>query len=326
MCKCDKCNKEFTKRGLAQHKTKVPNCINKCPICLKIYCNQQSLKKHGSVVCIQNFECNICDKKYKSKYDLKYHKCKNIPIVNEIQNIPIVDEIQNIPIVDEIQNNINLDKLIQNIPDNKQVNINITNNINYNNNINKNNSDNVNKIKITNKNKNSFINKIPNNYHFGYSRDPKINYEKLSQMDGYDEIMSDKFMYDEAKFKREQPKDIIYKYEKEMLKTEGMEILFTQLQKNPRNRNTRIKKSKSGKCYIYDNKWIEEKLQSIISKICCKLCDHLYDKETSVNHFIRLIIGTQPRRLSELRKHIESDIVELNEMEKNEELLLENKS
>ena len=89
-------------------------------------------------------------------------------------------------------------------------------------------------------------------------------------------------------------------------------MLHTELQKNPNHQNTRIKKSKSGKCFIFNNgEWTEVPLQKTITKICSKLCDSLYDTETSVNHFLREMISSQPKRMSALRKHIEKNIIEL---------------
>lgn len=61
------------KEDLHNIKIKNPNCINKCSICLKLYANKTSLKRHESVVCQQRFECSNCNKNYKSKYHLRYH-------------------------------------------------------------------------------------------------------------------------------------------------------------------------------------------------------------------------------------------------------------
>ena len=297
MISCDKCDKIFkSERGLKYHKNKDLNCINKCNICLKTYSNKQSLKRHEYIVCKKRYECEKCSVIFNTKN--KYNKH------NEICN-------NNVQIKDVNDQNDQLNKIIQNIPNDKQININIINNNNITITNSKINSDNK-KVRI----KNNFMNTNPANFHFGYIGADE--HKELAMIDSFDENIADMFMYEEERF-RDLPKDIIYKYEKESLTTKGMEMLFSRLQENPKNRNTRIKKSKSGKCYIYDKEWIEEKLQKIVTKICCNLCDYLYDKETSLNHFVRLIIADQPRRLSELRKHIETEITDLNKIEEIEE-------
>ena len=136
-------------------------------------------------------------------------------------------------------------------------------------------------------------------------------------MDDYNEEIADKYMYEEEQFRNEH-RELICKYDKEVLQSKGMEVLFTKLQQDPINRNVMIRKTKSGKCYIYNAEWVEEKLQKIITKICNKLCDTLYDTETSTNHFIRLVLGSQSKRCKELRKHIENEIIN------NNALLIEN--
>ena len=92
-------------------------------------------------------------------------------------------------------------------------------------------------------------------------------------------------------------------------------MLHTELQKNPNHQNVQIKKSKSGKCHIFSKgEWVEVPLQKTITKICSKLCDSMYDTETSVNHFLREMILSQPKRMSALRKHIEKNIIELQQV------------
>jgi hypothetical protein len=120
--------------------------------------------------------------------------------------------------------------------------------------------------------------------------------------------MADKYMYEEKDF-RECHKNFVYQYDKDNLETEGMKILFTKLQMDPRNRNVMIQKSKSGKCYVYETQWVQKELQKIITKVCGKLCNTIYDKNTSMNHFFHLVTGSQPRRCMELRKHIEDEIL-----------------
>jgi len=120
-------------------------------------------------------------------------------------------------------------------------------------------------------------------------------------------------MYFEDKFRKEQNDEIIRKYDKEPLQVEGMKLLFEEIQKEPNNRNVIIKKTKSGKCQIYDSEWTkgwnEEQLKKMTTKICNKVCDTLFDKDTSLNHFIRLVLGSQPKRCMELRKHIHNELM-----------------
>jgi len=267
---------------------------NRCLICLKYYSTKGSLKRHEKVVCKQKFECNRCMYLYSSRQRLQTHVCKNTEVINK--NVGI------------------LGNLPDNLPNDKQIIIYnyITNETNNNSkNETNNNSKNELNNKTNNKNKimNNFLGTKPKNFMFDYITEG-IQMNDLKNIDGYEEDLADKYMYEEEDFKK-MSRDIVYKYDKEKLETEGMKILFTRLQKDPMNRNVMIRKSKSGKCYIYETEWIEQKLQKIIIKICNRLCDTLYDKETSMNHFFRLIIGSQPRRYNELRKHIEEEILNM---------------
>jgi len=272
---------------------------------LKIYASKKSLKRHESVVCIQRFECDKCDKNYSNKYNLKYHQCD---ILDGIQSEP--NQLNNIP--NELNNIVpnNIEALIKNIPD-KQVNININTNI-YNNSNNQEitNSNN----KIGNKkmiNKVNFLESQPKWLNFGYDEDKYKDYSKYNE--DFDEKMADMYMYEEDQFKEKYKEEIVL-FEKKTLELEGFKILHTELQKDSKYQNVRIKKSKSGKCYIYNGKWEEIPLQKAITKICSKLCNSLYDKETSVNQFLNLVIGSQPRRMTDLRKHIEQNIMDLNKI------------
>ena len=286
---CNKCNKNFiNENSLIQHNVKNPNCINKCSICLKIFSSNKTLKKHENIVCKQRFMCIYCNNIYTTKYRVKEHICKHN------QNFAL----KNIP-----KNDQNIGEILKNIPKDKQIVIiqnisNSNNDIDINNEINNNSKNRMN---------NNFFDTQPNRFMFDYivKEDDKRG---LLEIDGYSEEIADMYMYEEEKFKK-QSKDIIYKYDKDKLQVEGMKILFTRLQKDPTNRNVMIRKSKSGKCYIYDTEWIEKKLQEIITKICKRLCDTLYDQETSLNHFVRLVFGSQPKRYIELRKHIEEEII-----------------
>ena len=310
MVNCNKCCKEFTKRGLEQHKTKIPNCINKCYICLKIYASQQTLKKHGSVICKQRYECEKCNKIYKSKYDMNHHMKYNLCSKINKQNEKISEiQDQNIEILD----------IIKELPDNKNIIINNTYNT-YNNNKEINSNNKIGNIKIENKkisNKINFQNTQPKWLDFGYDEHKYRNYSERNEE--ISEEMADMYMYEEDRFKKKYKESIVF-FEKKTLELEGFKMLHTELQKDPKYQNVRIKKSKSGKCHIYNGKWEEIPLQKAITKICSKLCNSLYDKETSVNQFFNLVIGSQPRRMTALRKHIEQNITELN---KNQNLIEE---
>jgi len=305
MIHCDKCKKEFSaKQYLTQHKTKNPNCINKCSICLKTYSSKQSLNKHESVACKQKYECEKCNKVYKLKHDFTYHLCKTLKsdLVQKPNNNPNI-------------NNPNINDLIQNIPDNKQIIINnITNNTIYNN------SNNVNKEinsnnKIGNKKliiKNDFTKTKPTILDYGYEEEENKFKNYVQYNEDFDEQMADMYMYEEDQFK-EKYKESIVLFEKKALELEGFKMLHTELQKDPKYHNVRIKKSKSGKCFVFNRKgWEEIPLQKAITKICSKLCNSLYDKETSVNQFLNLSIASQPRRMMDLRRHIEHNINNLN--------------
>ena len=314
MLSCDKCKKIFKSlNGFETHK-KNTNCDNKCPICLKKYKTKQSLKRHESVVCKQKFECYECEKKYSTKYKLRDHKCvaKYLRLMKEKEDKENDKKDNRVFVPKDVQ------EMIDKMPNDKNiVIINNNNNTNYSNinNDNKvNNQLNIdnkvnNQLNIDNKvMKNNFFDTNPKHFGFDYKAIDVEEIKKLSDMNDYTEEFADMYMYEEEDFKKQQ-KDIIYKYDKEALQVRGMKMLFTKLQDDPVNRNVMVRKTKSGNCYVYEREWIEQKLQKIITKICNKLCDTLYDKETSMNHFIRLVLGSQPKRYIELRKHIEDEII-----------------
>jgi hypothetical protein len=183
------------------------------------------------------------------------------------------------------------------------------------------NSKNDNSNKVENKILNNFMDSKPKNYKFDYIIKDSLKNEmmKYINMDGYNEEEADQFMYEEDKFK-ELDEDIKRKYEKEPLRVEGMKDFFNELQKEPDNRNVVIKKSKSGKCHIYDTSWNEKNLKEITNYVCRKLCDTLYDKDTSLNHFIREVLGSQPGRSRLLRKYIQEEIGNIGKIIKEEGL------
>jgi hypothetical protein len=300
-------------KGLTYHKNKTLNCINKCHICLKIFSNKQSLQKHESVLCKQKYQCEKCNNIYTSRFRLKNHVCKQMDL---IENKLIKTE------------NKELIDIIKNLPQDKQIFI-INQNINSDNSKNINNENNIeNNIEVNNNSKNdnskkqinTFIDTKPKNFNFDYVIREELvkNISKFLRMDDYTEELADQYMYEESKFKKEQNDEVIRKYDKEPLQVEGMKQVFSELQKEPKNRNVVMKKSKSGKCHVYDKNWNEKKLKEITMKICNKVCDTLFEKETSLNHFIRLVLGSQPRRYSELKKHIHDEILKVGKEISNE--------
>lgn len=316
MYNCNKCNKNFTKRGLEQHKTKIPNCIYKCTICLKIYASQQSLKKHSYIICKQRYECEKCNKIFKLKYDKNFHKC----FVNEDITKNVSEDNTKTKDISESKEILDLIKDIP-ISDNKHIviihnnNNNIYNNI-YNKEINSNNNNKIN----NNNNKINFLETNPKWLNYGFDDNKYKNYSKYNE--DFNEEMADMYLYEEESFKKKYKEEIVL-FEKKTLELEGFKILHTELQKDPKYQNVRIKKSKSGKCYIYNGKWEEIPLHKAITKICSKLCNSLYDKETSVNQFLNLVIGSQPRRMTALRKHIEENIIKINNITLIEEKQIE---
>ena len=299
---CKKCLHLFkTKQDFEQHNSKNPNCNNKCFICLKYFKSKKGLVKHESVVCKQKFECDKCMNIYSTKQVIGNHRCKKNIEKKSIDNFDLC----------------NISNLIKELPNDKQINIYINDNKNIElNNNSKNDNKNIElnnnskNIELNNNSKNNFLDTKPTNFMFEYITE-NIKMDDLRDIDGYDEKIADMFMYEQEDFSKLH-KDIIYKYDKETLKVKGLQMLFTRLQKDPNNRNVMIRKTKSGKCYIYDTQWVEQKLQKITTKICNKLCDTLYDRDTSMNHFVRLVIGSQPRRWIELKKYIEEEIIENN--------------
>lgn len=320
MVKCNKCNKEFTERGLLQHRTKRPNCINKCPICLKVFTTAQSLKRHEIVKCKPRYQCNYCDKTYNLKNDLKRHQFRcneNTVEINKTQ-----EDLKEDPELEKIQGE--LSNIVKNMPNDK----NITMNIHIyqdNKKIDNSKIDNrqIDNRKVIVKNtKNKFLETTPKAFTFEYKNDEKYK-EYAKHNEEFDEELANLFYWKEEEFKETQTKETLMHYTKQKLEFEGFKMLHNELQKYPEYQNVRIKKAKSGKCYIYDGSWREVPLQKTITQVCQKLCNSLYDKETSVNQFINLLIKEQPRRMQTLRQYIEQNIIDLNYNQpllKNEEI------
>ena len=316
MEKCEKCEKIF--KNLNHHNKKNPNCCNRCFICLKYFKSKKGLSKHEFVICKQKFECSDCLYKYSSRQRLKSHKCnlikKVLPNDNQINIIP-----------NDLIKNLHGDK---NIIINPIYNINNEMNTNSKNELNNNNKNELNNNSKNDNSKNdnskkvlnNFMNTEPKNFNFDYIIKESLRNEmsKYINMDGYKEEEADQFLYEEDKFKN-QDEDIRRKYEKEPLHIEGMKEFFSELQKEPKNRNVVIKKSKSGKCHVYDTSWNEKKLKDITTKICNKVCDTLFDKDSSTNQFIREVIGSQPGRCRLLRKHIQEEIKNAGKLVEEEE-------
>jgi len=281
---------------------------NRCLICLKYYSNKANLKRHEKVVCKQKFECNLCLRLYSSRQQINIHKCK--PKKNNNQ-------------IELTQNDLTQNDLINNLPNDRQIIINNNNNNVYNI-TNETNTNSKNELNNNSKNdnkvmNNNFMNTDPKNFNFDYIIKEGLlnNISKYINMDGYKEEEADQFMYEEDKFKQ-QDEEVRRKYEKDPLKVEGMKEFFTELQKEPNNRNVVIKKSKSGKCQVYDTSWNEKGLKDITTKLCNKVCDTLFDKETSINHFMREVMGSQPGRCRMLRNHIQKEIRSASKMIKEE--------
>ena len=291
--KCKICRKEYkTKTGLEKHEEK-NNCNYKCFNCYKQFSTKQSLTYHtNNVSCKKKYKCELCQKLFTNNRNMQIHIQNHENEQNENTDIK------------------QLEDMLNNLPKDRQINI---NNLIINNKINNNKVNNVKNVNnVINNNKISFFDTQPRLFQFDY-----VGNDDLKKLSMYNEQISeemvDKYMYEEETFKESHSKEAFLFFEKKTLEFEGFKILFNELQKNPKNRNTRIKKSKSGKCYIYGCKgWEEIKLQKAITKICYKLCNFLYDQDTSINQFICLVSSSQPKRMSALRKHIEQYILNLN--------------
>lgn len=328
MHKCNKCHNEFcTPRAFTQHLTKNNNCKYRCNICLKYYASKRSLRRHEEIVCIPKYECKLCFKHYKSKKILRYHLCNPIEVsqIDQQPNNIKEDQLISFP-TQNINENISNGfitkqtrdslEMAKEFPDKQlliinNINVTNTNNTNTNTNTNSNNSKkNISNKKVNNNNM-AFLDTRPNWLDFGYDETKYRDYSKYNV--AIDEEKADMFMYQERQFKEKYKEALVF-FEKQNLELHGFKMLHDELQKDPKYRNVRIKKTKSGKCYIYNGEWKEVPLQKAITKICNKLCDSLYDKDTSVNHFLNLIIGYQSKRMMALRKHIEKNIINLNDL------------
>lgn len=301
MFKCDVCKNFYkNKTGLKIHQSRNPekSCVFKCLKCYKTFKNKNGLKKHlTSARCNRKYKCDTCMMLFNKYFNYERHMEKHPSIEKQDQIIEKESEQ-----IEEILNKLPVNPTGQNVNI-----INVTQNIN-----------NVTKVKnkVNNKinnNRLSFKHTRPRMFDFDYIGDEEL--KKLSVYnEQFSEELADKYMYEEREFKNTHKKETYLLFEKQNLELEGFRILFTELQKNPRNRNTRIQKMKSGKCYIYtDGGWKEVHLQKTITRICNKLCNFLYDRDTSVNEFINLVIGSQPKRMMTLRKHIEKCIIDIND-------------
>lgn len=302
---CDKCNKSFSSaKYLLNHQNNI-NCINKCPICLRKYSNKYTLKKHESVVCRQRFECLKCDKIFNKKHSLKYHLCNiNSVVVKNNQITKENEQNRQNEIIDP-----NLEYVIKNSKGGNPINIHITYN-NSNNNSKINNSNNINS-----NNKLSFENNKPmplnREYIDDFENDMKYSHYNKHNIQ-LDEKKLDMYMYETDNFKECYPNDFVL-FDTHKFDLLGCQLLYSELQKDPKYQNVRIKKMKSGKCYVYNqNAWEQNSLHKAITKVCSKLCNCLYDRSTVINEYFNEIIITQPRRMTALRKHIENSIMNLN--------------
>lgn len=311
---CPQCKKGFkTEKGLENHQNK-NNCFNKCNICLKTFTTTYGLKKHSGIKCKQRYQCDKCEKIYNTRYHLSIHKCTNS--VEESEEIKEDSEIE------KIQNE--LSNIVKNMPNDKNITMNIhiyqDNKKIDNSKIDNRQIDNR-KVIIKNKN-NNFMETKPIDFRFGYNNDEKYK-EFAKHNEDFNEELANLFFWNEQEFKDTQTKETLMYYAKQKLEFEGFKMLHDELQKYPEYQNVRIRKAKSGKCFIYNGSWQEVPLQKTITQVCQKLCNSLYDKETSVNQFINLLIKEQPRRMQNLRQHIEKNIINLNYNQpllKNEEI------
>lgn len=302
---CKKCDRRFpNKQALSQHNSRNSNCTNKCSNCLYLFRDKRALTKHNLDDCEPRYQCEHCNIIYKSKYSLKYH-LEDCPakepkkIQNENNNNMYL--LEQLPEKDRKEIN-NVVQNIQGQGGNQPVIVQINNNkIEINNNIN-------NKIKI----KNNFMETKPNN--FDYDRFDKIEYQKYSEHnEQFDEKLLDLYMNNERYF-RENCKEHLHEFDKEKLNLDGFHLLHAELLKDPKHRNIRIKKSKSGKCFIYRGKWDEVPLKKTMIKLCGKLCNAMYDVDSNMYQYLRLVMASQPKRLTSLRKNIEKNILNLNNM------------
>lgn len=315
MSSCSICNKNFkSNSGLKRHQTQHPNgsCVFECSNCFHVFTKKQNLDNHiQHIKCNKKFKCYECSMVFSRSFNLNRH------IKTQHENT-IID------INDIDQNNINqIKELAEKVPG-----LNITINHNHNHF----NIDNIDNSKkqinngIINNNNQKVVNKIsffetkPRLFRLDY-----VGSEELKQLAEHDEDIDEELLQDylgNKNFAEVRTKEERKQMEKQKLQLEGLKMIFSELQKDPRNRTARIKKSKSGKCYIYTEKgWEEEKLQKVITKITFKLCNFVYDPYTNKNQYICMISKGQPKRMSNLRKFIEAHIIELNKESLDQEIL-----
>lgn len=315
MVKCIKCNYDFQNTDrLKRHEEKYPNCINRCLICLKYFATAATLRRHSSVNCKQKFECEKCLKHYTTKFRQKNHKC--IPIIEEEQtdqkDIVIVNDKNKPNQLEQIQ------QILENYPNR---NIVINNNNYYGNKIDNveikdNKIQNVQNVQNNQINQVNFLKTTPRNFNFDYnvSEELKQRIPEFIKMDGYEEEIADKFMYETEEYEK-LPDDIKNKYESKLVSTKGMIEFFKELQKDEKNRNVIIQKSKSGKCYVFEfTKWKEKDLKDYIPNIYKKVCNAMHDLESSLNHYLHEIIQEKPKKFIELKKAIEKEIWKLSKI------------
>lgn len=188
---------------------------------------------------------------------MKYHDCKPIQLS---ENFEMLEKGQNNDISNKLIEPVL--NLLQNAPENKQMIVNINNNITYNNNkVNSNN-------KIIKKTTNNlqFLETNPDWIRYGYDI---VNPEKyIIHNEQFDEKITDAYLYEESLFK-DQYKEAIVLYEKKSLELEGFKMLHNEILKDPKYQNVRIKKTKLGKCFIFDiGSWKETSLRTTITNVC----------------------------------------------------------
>lgn len=308
MVKCLECDYDFTSiERLNKHRKKYSNCSNKCSRCLHKFSSLINLKKHKTIKCKKRYECIKCKKSYSSGFRLKKHICNSQKIENN-QDIIIdynpkqkqVNAIQEI-----IDNNPNRNIVINNYYDNSKIN-----NVEIKDNKIQNVQNNIQNNQV------NFLKTTPRNFNFDYnvSEALKQRIPEFIKMDGYEEDIADKYMYEVEEYEK-LSNEIKNKYNKEPINTKGMIEFFKELQKDEKNRNVIIQKSKSGKCYVFEfTKWKEKDLKETIPNIYKKLCDNMHDIETSLNHYLRENIKEKPKRFTELKKAVENEILQLSKI------------
>jgi hypothetical protein len=284
---CNTCHKYFAKQQNVDYHTTHVECKHTCYNCMTEFENKRAYDYHyENVDCKKVFRCKQCNTDFKTPKLLRSH-------------MKLHDQ--------------------EKKQENKQIHI-INNN--YNCNIGNIGNNNINIQKPRKKRNPEFMNSNPDNFcRIGYdlSHISKKQMQQYRMMNTYhtDDYLEYYFNNDNYKevMKNHDPstaKEIIFALEKEKLKIEGFRLFFREIMKLEKNRNARIRKQKSGEIYIYDDKWVKRKLSKVIDQICRKIHRDLYESMDDLAQFIGMIIRSQKKRYSDMRKAIEQEIIKLN--------------